>query len=620
MNIQCSTMTNSSSSSQPVTPSLTFDLAELVTVYVYRLQAVATLWEDAHALAQPLNVLSRTLMPLLTKAALVQMPHVDMDFASTKLANVELLEFMYAWWRNSGKDPRARPMQFRSGHHKGVGAIDVASENGSVDVLKWWLSKPDLFFLWTHVALDRASANGELSLLKWWFFESGVPRTELRFTVDAMDLASEMGHNHVLQWWMAESGLSEIELLYTEDAMALAAANGHLSTLEWWLQSGLPVKARDVLDAAASKDRMDILEWCLQQPIIMAQAKCGIGSVDDVVTGAIKRKNYALLFWFDTHIPLTAVATAKWDEHQTDGFNLASKEGRIDVLEWLLKHGYSPLTEGYYYSMASMSGNVDMLDFWFNYEGEFDRDETFDAFLSTNEIHVLDWWVKSGLMTPSELEDSDSFIGFLREYGASGNLEMIRWWVEIAGADYSFLLPSAIEGASAAGQFEILNYYLSHCKPLESEFVSYCIKWQATTDAEFVSAFTTLDGGHRHDPKSLLWWTQVFHLDGAMLASSYQHWEPQLMDPLLSTFIANSHGLMPAINQAEMAELVPLCCSSGLLSELMYFHRHLVLPVLRWWRHEGLELVIPQYDDFVRFYVAVREWWKSTGLLPQGYE
>ncbi|ORZ33778.1 hypothetical protein BCR44DRAFT_74309 [Catenaria anguillulae PL171] len=690
-------------------PPLVFDLAEAIAVYVLRLQAVATLWQDPQAIAQPLNVVSRVTSPNLTKAALVQLPHVDLDFASVELGDVALLEFMYTW-SNNRSDPKARPLQFKtSGSH---GAIDRASAKGFVPVLAWWIKhSSDLFCDWTEAAIDEASANGDLKTLNWWFHKSGIPHADLKYSVTAMDQASGNGMDHVLEWWLKRSGLRRNQLKYSERAMGLAAANGHWTTLAWWMHSRLEVKARDVLDYAASMDRMDVLEWCLLQPKIVRQVWFGRSrDVPDLVTGAIERGNRELLVWFsgveelhgrwdlqcwsaasmaaakmgdlttlrwffkqgwllgskDQLINLAAasgnIRVLDWLDRNighgiwmntwvdTDGFIDATNNGFISVLDWLLEHGYTPDTNGCYYSYASGKGQVEALEWWSKYEGEFGQEQVVDAISCASarddNLQVLDWWLRSGLLTPEVLDEVGVY-DFLSSFGKRGKLETIRWWVEQAGPDYSYLLiGDAITSASTTGQMNVLEYCMEKCGPLQGDDVRYAIAaasragrvdvlewWRTCGDAsesDFVAAFSE---SWYHSPHSMLWWTQVFGLTWKALKEAGN--QPGLFYPsTLSMYIAFGQGLVPAkLPRTQMKALVQRLCETGDLCHLRYLFQsrsniafdahgallkasqHKQLNVLKWWKLAGLPIVPPSPEEYDKLESHIQSWWLRTGLV-----
>ncbi|ORZ33777.1 hypothetical protein BCR44DRAFT_1437585 [Catenaria anguillulae PL171] len=693
--------------SSTLPPLLVHELAECIAIIAIRLNAIATLWQDPQAIAQPLNVLPRSASPNLTKAALNQLPHIDLDFTSVRLADVALLDFMYDW-AHSPVDRKARPLQFRahepSVHDLAAGenvscAIDLASAGGFVPVLEWWFRhSPNLFFIWTEAAIDEASANGKLHVLNWWFHESGIPQADLKFSAAAMDQASGNGRDDVLEWWLKRSGLRTNQLKYSKRAMGLAAANGHVATIEWWMSSGLKLMSAYVVDYAASKDRMDVLEWCLLQPVIVEQTRFHRDEqddVDDLVTGAIQRGSRQVLDWFDAIVQLHGrwgkiqqalasmaaarngdlfalqwlrergwlhgsqaqlinaaassgcVSVLQWLQENVvdnqashlallDGFELASTGGFVHVLDWLVAHGYKPSKEDSYYSYAHAGGHAAVLEWWKGYPGEFYRDDLADE--------VIHNWT------------SEKYVHYkvLWPFGQRGDLNMIRWWVETAGPDYSHLIPAAVSGASYAGQMDILEYCLTHGEPLDCEDVQEAITeaskagkiqvlawWRNNGRAsheDFVEAFLCGVDRNRHSPAAMLWWTQVYGLDFEMLDQADSHLGPYFFpESVMSMHIAACHSLIPSrLPSDEMKKLVGTCCIAGNVSLLMYLHRSRsdfafdaheapiwlasangLVAVLEWWKHAGLKIVAPTQAEHYRYVPEVKQWWMATGLLEK---
>ncbi|ORZ35757.1 hypothetical protein BCR44DRAFT_195485 [Catenaria anguillulae PL171] len=114
-------------------PILSTDVAEPILALAIRHAAILSMWNPA-SIAQPLNALPRSAAPLLTKVALMHLPHVDLD-AATKLNDVDLLRFMLAW----SKQPGGRPVNYKS-------PMGCAFARGHTEALDWWLDESGLVF------------------------------------------------------------------------------------------------------------------------------------------------------------------------------------------------------------------------------------------------------------------------------------------------------------------------------------------------------------------------------------------------------------------------------------------------------------------------------------------
>ncbi|ORZ38000.1 hypothetical protein BCR44DRAFT_1483662 [Catenaria anguillulae PL171] len=595
-------------------PTLPLELAELVGILLIRLDAAATLWADRSAITSPLNLLPRSAAPGLTQAALINLPHVDMNSASLA-GHVDLLDFMYAWSTRAGG--KGRPIQYSCNApnpsstwpeplNVPLSVMDqVSGRPGLTRVLDWWWSKSKVLVVnWTEAAVDAAAANGDLETLDWWWNTTGSlnggQEQWFKYSQRAVDNASGNGHTPVLAWFVKQIGshLGEAAIKYSDIAMAQAAANGHVHVLRWWVEeSGLQTKAQAVLDAAASTNQMDVLEWCLIQPRVLEQVKIGgnIAKYDTLVTSAIRQGNRKLLSWFEERLPshvraswhknpsesMAAAETGdlfafqwlqdrgwlfgtrqelisfaagsgkldviEWvhknvpsNNHQTigwtsDEFTEATRNGDVEMMDWLVSHGHVPWPSVCYYLAASYCGKASVMDWWSNYEGEFERydlvSHAFKVAISKRRFEILDWWLKadSEHMSPDYL---DEYWELLEDAGTQGDVEMIRWWCEVAGADFAFLLRDAVVAASAAGHISVLEYYagyqgfeldLDHiaiaiAKASDAGHIT-CLDWWfkhvhaggSGDGAVFVQAF---NHSFQHGPggKSLLWWTQVFRI------------------------------------------------------------------------------------------------------------
>ena len=144
----------------------------------------------------------------------------------TKLACAEgNLEFLYRWEKLGITG------------HRSAARMDLASENGHVDILDFWFKTGKVFY--TMKAIDAASRNGHIDTLQWWL-KSGL---KLKYTVLAVDWACAFGHVDVLEWWK-NSGL---EIKYSDNAILWPYEFKQTAVQDWWLSSGLKQKSIDLI-------------------------------------------------------------------------------------------------------------------------------------------------------------------------------------------------------------------------------------------------------------------------------------------------------------------------------------------------------------------------------------
>ncbi|KAI9224678.1 hypothetical protein BC828DRAFT_40554 [Blastocladiella britannica] len=153
---------------------------------------------------------------------------------------------------------KARPLGRYSAN-----AVDYASANGHLDVLKIWKSS-GCAMVYTQRAMDFASARGHLEVLSWWMM-SGL---ELLYSKAAMDKASgriesngvqsEQVSIAVLDWWLA----SGLPILYSASAMINSSQAGFVDVLSWWSVHKFRIYFRDkALIQASRHGRIRALEW-----------------------------------------------------------------------------------------------------------------------------------------------------------------------------------------------------------------------------------------------------------------------------------------------------------------------------------------------------------------------
>ncbi|KAI8806515.1 hypothetical protein BJ742DRAFT_870416 [Cladochytrium replicatum] len=154
-------------------------------------------------------------------------------------------------------------------------SIDSASANGHVSVLEWWRNS-GLELMWSEDAFDEACPTRNIGVLTWWK-SSGLELKPL-----PMDLASEEGHVDVLEWWkqivldeiVEREADDDVERLWAPwehglvlkygAAIELARSGGRVDVLEWWKNSGLKLKTYRALDLASRHGELKGLDWWLE--------------------------------------------------------------------------------------------------------------------------------------------------------------------------------------------------------------------------------------------------------------------------------------------------------------------------------------------------------------------
>lgn len=133
--------------------------------------------------------------------------------------------------------------------------MEQASAHGHIAVLEWWRSRAastddspttdaNRLRLKPGKSICFATQNGHVDVVRWWV-HSGIafPHEDT-----VAKLASTHGHVAILQLWYELKGS---KIIFDNQVLVGATKNGHASVLEWWKQCGLKVeyKTCDVEEA-----------------------------------------------------------------------------------------------------------------------------------------------------------------------------------------------------------------------------------------------------------------------------------------------------------------------------------------------------------------------------------
>ncbi|ORZ35397.1 hypothetical protein BCR44DRAFT_1119196 [Catenaria anguillulae PL171] len=310
----------------PASASLPLELADPILACIVHLVAVSSRWNPA-AIAHPLNTIARSLAPLATEAALMHLPHIDLDTA-TKVGNVELLRFMHKWSRQPG----GRPINYKS-------TLDVAMEVGHVEVLDWWMDESQLLLNWHAPSLELTCRQGHVCVLEWWQGR-GFPHLDKVSIQACIREASVAGHMHVLEWLLVHlpggefaAGARVIEHMVLEHV----AQEGHVGVLEWWYSKAgmglvemLPLGK--VVLGGMKGAHVQVLEWCEQYPESIKQANGLL--VNNQMHVLMHAVNGKLLDWID-RLGIIISNLEYW--HASEA---ACRNGDLFAIQWLHRKGF----------------------------------------------------------------------------------------------------------------------------------------------------------------------------------------------------------------------------------------------------------------------------------------
>ena len=288
-----------------------------------------------------------------------------------------------------------------------------------------------------------------------------------------------------------------------------------------------------------------------------------------------------ILEWCEENntMPIKYFNTSKYS-HILD---IGSSNGVIHILDWFIKSGLKYGFELKYsdnaLNSASGSGYTNVLDWWFNSGLELKYSErALDRASKNNHINVLDWWLNSGL----ELKYSEDALDWASK---NGHINVLDWWKNTGLPIKCSLL--ALKYAISNNHYHVLEWWKNNGLISISKY----IETENNIENEIKSI---LDSASQFGNLNILeWWKNSglpFHYSQSInLASNEGHVH------ILEWFL---HSNLP-LEYDEKA--------------LQYASHHSHINVLEWWKNSGLPL---KYDYLTMVWVNidVLEWWKNSGL------
>ncbi|ORZ29139.1 hypothetical protein BCR44DRAFT_1454802, partial [Catenaria anguillulae PL171] len=367
------------------------------------------------AIAQPLNTLSRADAPLLTKTALMQLPHMDLDLAS-QLNNVELLRFMLA----GAKSPAGDPAGLLLAHFAPEQFENVNAERNMMSV----------------AALQRKAEQGVVklpSLTDIWCARHPV--------AGSTTFGRSRQYSSVLA---CATCIVPFKFEYWPATQAACAA-GDFVALKWLHSRQFVFGSRvQVLSCATMAGSIEMLEW-IQNHVDVAEPK----------------ERLAPPFMF----------------REFDPFLGGFKSERVQVLDWLVDNGYeldsaSQFRAVFDWLLARVSSVLEAADL--ERIAFFDRigagillcqfassakpaARFFGQLFEKDNVHVLDWWLNRSGQLMDCLDFGSPYVQ------ASDSL-----WLD-SGRGMHFA--ACINNASLRGNLKVLDWFLHVAKAPVSEFV-----------------------------------------------------------------------------------------------------------------------------------------------------
>lgn len=147
----------------------------------------------------------------------------------------------------------------RCDEEKGDNVMDVAAENGHLDVLVYLHhnaneNEVDERLRCTHRAISNATANGHFKVVKWLhdYLKAGC-------TSEAMDGAAANGNLQMLQWLHIHTDAG-----CTTTAMDSAAGEGRLDIVQWLHENRTEGCSSAAMENAAKNGHLEVVKWLYQ--------------------------------------------------------------------------------------------------------------------------------------------------------------------------------------------------------------------------------------------------------------------------------------------------------------------------------------------------------------------
>lgn len=221
----------------------------------------------------------------------------------------------------------------------------AAADAGHIALLEWLLSVDAEF---TTAATTEACESGELDALRW-LHAHGVPWDE-----SAFHAAAANGFTELLRFMHAKGAE------WGESIAAAAAKSGHLDTLKYLRDTNASLDTS--IAAAAKNGHMHILRWLLENGVKSHHSRrpnswSSIEGFELLHSHGVPLDEYCVFAAFYGEMEMLR----RLHEHAVPlhpcAVVLATREGHLDVLDWLRAHGAPEPTQNDVQFGLNLTGN-----------------------------------------------------------------------------------------------------------------------------------------------------------------------------------------------------------------------------------------------------------------------
>lgn len=294
----------------------------------------------------------------------------------------------------------------------------LAAKTGNFELIKW-LSQDGAWL--SSLTCAEVSLHGNLEMVKW-LRQNGCP-----WYIDTAVNAAKSKNYELLKW------VTDEDCPCNSNICAALAENNDLEMLKWAHSKKYPIDMWSMFNAAKCGNT-EMIEWLLEtykhrgNEITVTSITCDkiieSGKLDAVkwlynkypdfdhiriYYGAIEHKFLDIMKWYEDtfnpinnnnfifsavcggHLDLIKIFHKKGVDVTGDGLNLyyAAKQGRLDIIKWLLKHGCE--WDGNVIMRFIGRGTLEGFIWLINYGQEYLDEEFYDKAAKYGRIDILDW-------------------------------------------------------------------------------------------------------------------------------------------------------------------------------------------------------------------------------------
>ena len=245
-------------------------------------------------------------------------------------------------------------------------AIDLASENGHFDVVKWLHDFRTEGC--TSKAIYNAAEKGHLEILKFLYLNRAEGKLE-----KILSFASSNGHIHIIEWLHDNSFVKDWSTIDLYDAIISCCFFGKLEVVKWFYKNYKNFFTPEAIDFATEGNHYDVVEFLYNNKLPYTHSAIEFASdngnlqilsliYDPSKCVTMRAMNYAAE---KGHIDIIIFLHSKGKKCNENTLFSACERGKINVVIWIYFNYGSNFSE--YYKIASDKakdrGHTDIVNF-----------------------------------------------------------------------------------------------------------------------------------------------------------------------------------------------------------------------------------------------------------------